>query len=201
MKVMVTENIETDLDLTNGARGEIIDIILHPDELPIVDAPVVHLKYMPAYILVKLSRTRATALEGLEANVIPIEPVTTSYQIKIQRDGKLTQKTVRRCQYPMTAAYAFTDYRSQGQTLPYVIVDIGSPPTGTLSLFNLYVALSRSSGWDTIRLLRDFKDDLFRISHDPALTAEDERLENLDKTTQKWYQRVFPRQALGLENF
>ena len=45
----------------------------------------------------------------------------------------------------MTAAYAFTDYRSQGQTIPYVIVDIGSPPTGTLSLFNLYVALSRSS--------------------------------------------------------
>ena len=42
---------------------------------------------------------------------------------------------------------------------------------------------------------------IFRTSHDPALTAEDERLENLDKTTQKWYQRVFPRQALGLENF
>ena len=33
---------------------------------------------------------------------------------------------------------------------------------------NLYVALSRSSG-----LLRDFKDDLFRASHDPALTAGD----------------------------
>ena len=41
----------------------------------------------------------------------------------------------------MTAAYTFTDYWSQGQMIPYVIVDIGSPPTGTLSLFNLYVAL------------------------------------------------------------
>jgi hypothetical protein len=66
----------------------------------------------------------------------------------------------------------------------YVIVDIGSPPTGTLSLFNLYIALSQRSGWDTIRLLQDFKDDLFRASH-----AEDERLENLDKTTKEWYQR------------
>jgi ATP-dependent exoDNAse (exonuclease V) alpha subunit len=92
----------------------------------------------------------------------------------------------------MTAAYAFTDYRSQGQTIPYVIVDIGSPPTGTLSLFNLYVALSRSSGRDSIRLLRDFKDELFRASHDPALTAEDERLETLDKITQEWYQRLIP---------
>ena len=26
MKVMITDNIETDLDITNGARGEIVDI-------------------------------------------------------------------------------------------------------------------------------------------------------------------------------
>ena len=32
MKVMVTTNVETDLDITNGARGTIVDIILHPDE-------------------------------------------------------------------------------------------------------------------------------------------------------------------------
>ena len=51
MKVMVTENIEIDLDLTNGARGEIVDIVLHPDEPPIGDEPVVHLKYMPTYRL------------------------------------------------------------------------------------------------------------------------------------------------------
>ncbi|KAJ7187076.1 hypothetical protein C8R46DRAFT_1274132, partial [Mycena filopes] len=59
MKVMVTSNLETDLDLTNGARGEIVDIILHPDEPPVGDEPIVHLQNLPAYILVKLSRTRA----------------------------------------------------------------------------------------------------------------------------------------------
>ena len=30
IKMMVTNNIETDLNITNGACGEIIDIILHP---------------------------------------------------------------------------------------------------------------------------------------------------------------------------
>ena len=30
----------------------------------------------------------------------------------------------------MTATFTFTDYCSQGQTLPYVIVDIASLPTG-----------------------------------------------------------------------
>ena len=36
---------------------------------------------------------------------------------------------------------------------------------------------------DVIRFLRDFKDELFRALHDPALMTEDERLENLDKIT------------------
>lgn len=51
----------------------------------------------------------------------------------------------------MTAACGFTDYRSQGQIIPYVIVDIRTP-TGTLSLLHLYVALSCHSGGFTIRL-------------------------------------------------
>jgi hypothetical protein len=85
------------------------------------------------------------------------------------------------------AAYAFTDYSSQGQTLPYVIINIRSPPTGTLSLFNLYVVLSRSSGRASIRLLHDFNDKLFMVSHNPGLVDEDERLEDLNIETNLWY--------------
>ncbi|KAI5984161.1 hypothetical protein EDD15DRAFT_2174792 [Pisolithus albus] len=64
----------------------------------------------------------------------------------------------------MTPAYAFTDYRSQGQTLPCVVVDIATPPSGGLNLFNVYVALSRS--------------------------AEDDRLEEENKKTQSWWSAV-----------
>ena len=188
---MVTDNIETDLDITNGARGEIVDIIFHPEEVPIGDLPGVHLQYMPSYILVKLTCTRATPLKGLQDNVIPIEPAITTYRIRIQQDkGHTIQKTVQCRQFPMTAAYAFMDYRSQEQTLPYVIINIGSPPTGTLSLFNLYVALSRSSGRASIRLLHDFDDKLFMASHNPALVDEDERLENLNIKTNIWYEHI-----------
>ena len=83
--------------------------------------------------------------------------------------------------------YAFTDYRSQGQTILYVIVDIASPPTGTLSLFNLYVALSRSAGRHSIRLLRDFDDRIFKREHDHQLINEDGRLAELDLQTRNWY--------------
>ena len=90
----------------------------------------------------------------------------------------------------MTAAYAFTDYRSQGQTIPYVLVNIASPPTGGLSLFNLYIALSQSSGRSTIRLLWDFDDEIFKATHDPELLAEDDRLEHLNELTKQWWSRI-----------
>ena len=85
-------------------------------------------------------------MEGLQDSVIPIELTITTYHIKVQQDkGHTMQKAVRWKQVPMTAAYAFTDYCSQEQTLPYVIVDIASPQTGTLSIFNLYIVLSTST--------------------------------------------------------
>ena len=153
MKVMVTQNVETDLDITNGARGTIIDIILDKDEPPLPNTNIVELVHLPAYILVQLDRTRVTQLAGLPPCVIPVAPTSKSFTITVMVDGKPQNHTVKRRQFPMTAAYAFTNYRSQGQTISHVLVDIASPPTGGLSLFNLYVALSRSSGRSTIHLL------------------------------------------------
>jgi hypothetical protein len=188
MMVMVTENVEIDLDITNGARGEIVAIILHETEPPIGEGAVVNLTRLPAYILVKLSRTKTSRLSGLDERVIPVEPTSTTYRMNMMvKEGKRRTRTVRRRQFPITAAYAFTDYRSQGQTISNVLVDIGPPPTSTLSLFNLYVALSRSSGRDTIRLLRDFDDDMLRKSHEPALLREVDRLEELNLQTEVWY--------------
>ena len=114
----------------------------------------VHLHYLPVYILVKMYRTWATHLPGLKEQVMPIEPACQTFRMVVKYfRGKAKTSTVQRRQYPMTATYAFTDYRSQGQTIPYVIVDIASPPTGGLNLFNLYVMLSCSSGRESICLL------------------------------------------------
>ena len=183
---MVTRNIATDLDITNGARGIIADIILDPDEPPLAGDSITTLKHLPCCVLVKLNRTRAARLDGLDDSVVPIFPAKSSMQITLGRK----MKTVTRLQYPITAAYCFTDYRSQGQTIPRVIVDIASPPSGKLSLFNLYVALSRSSGRETIRLLREFDDDIFLEAHEPELVLEDERLDDLDNATKIWWQKM-----------
>jgi len=107
-----------------------------------------------------------------------------------KKEGKALQCTIKCLQLPVTAGYTFTDYHSQGKTIQHVIVDIASPPTGTLNLFNLYVALSRSAGRHSIRLLRDFDDRIFKREHDQQLINEDGRLEKLDLETKNWYGRL-----------
>ncbi|KAJ7599164.1 hypothetical protein C8J56DRAFT_770715 [Mycena floridula] len=86
---------------------------------------------------------------------------------------------VTRRQYCLTAAYAFTYEKSQGQTIPYVLVDLAKLPNGYLTPFHVYVSLSRSKGSDNIRILRDFEPHLFTRHPSEALKDEDERLGRL----------------------
>ena len=48
-----------------GDRGEIVNIILYPDEPPLSSETIITLKHLPSYILVKMQRTCATQLDGL----------------------------------------------------------------------------------------------------------------------------------------
>ncbi|KAG2343167.1 hypothetical protein BDR05DRAFT_836661, partial [Suillus weaverae] len=59
MKVMVTFNIKTDLDITNRTRGKLVDIILDEQESNFsLTKAVVELEYPPAYVLIKLNCTK-----------------------------------------------------------------------------------------------------------------------------------------------
>ena len=52
------------------------------------------------------------------------------------------------------------------------------------------MALSRSAGRHSIRLLRDFDDRIFKREHDQQLINEDEQLEKLDLETKNWCGRL-----------
>jgi ATP-dependent exoDNAse (exonuclease V) alpha subunit len=184
MPCMVTMNVKTKHDLANGTRGTLADIILDPREHEIdTNSSTHHLQYPPRFILFQPDETRAANLPGLPEGVYPIEPITSNYKVVIQ--GKTT--SVERRQIPVTGGYAFTDYRSQGQTLPAVIVDLAQPPTGKLTPFGAYVALSRSKGRDTIRLLREFDDKIFTTHPSESLRVENLRLERQDQLTKEWW--------------
>jgi len=142
LELMVTMNIATEADLENGARGEIVDIVLDPREFnPHRDeeTSLTRLQYPPAMILFKPYHYTFGRLEGLLDGVIPIFPSEIKFNIPHQ--GQMI-----RCLPTIMASYAFTDYKSQGQTIECVIVDLGKPPWGALTAFNTYVALSWSQG-------------------------------------------------------
>jgi hypothetical protein len=176
-------------DVANGVQGTIEGIMLDECEWQIFtkDSQTIHLHYPPWYVLVKLLWTKAPQLEGLPPNVIPIASITKTFITTKNRE----KMTVHRTQLPLTLAYAFTDYRLQGQTLQPIYVDIASPPYGRLTPFNIYVALSRGTGQHNIQLLQDFDETLLQHHFCEHLRLEDQCLQALNKTTKKeWESRL-----------
>ncbi|KAG8720960.1 hypothetical protein FRC08_016911 [Ceratobasidium sp. 394] len=90
MEVIVTLNMDTELDVTNGMHGTIGATVLDPNEPTFNQAaPAVTLRHLPLYIHVKMSRrTRAITLPGLEPNVLPIVPASKAFQITTDKQGQ-----------------------------------------------------------------------------------------------------------------
>ncbi|KAF8803428.1 hypothetical protein BYT27DRAFT_7226051 [Phlegmacium glaucopus] len=164
MKAMVTLNIATEADVANGTRGTVHGIVLDPREGATTpdDDGCIHLRYPPSVVYFKPDMQTDICFEGIPKGIIPILPSMVSFSIDV--DGKKIK--LERRQIAIVPGYAFTDYKSQGQTMECVIVDISRPPSGKLSPFSVYVALSRSRGRKTIRILRDFDPALFM--HHPS---------------------------------
>ena len=133
------------------AWGIIKDIVLNPREqletiLPDKDGAI-RLKHPPAVVLFKPEHGTHAIFADVPAGLVPITPSTTRFTIKTDNNRV---SHIKWHQLPMTPAYAFTDYKSQGQTIEYVIIDIGDPPTGRVSPVGVYVMLSRNRGRSTI---------------------------------------------------
>ena len=183
MKTMVLQNITPHADLANGSHGIITDIILDPDEHAVPDGEnKVYLQHPPAAVLFMPNSGSDIQIPGLPKGVMPIFPSHNTFSLEEQR-----RITVHRQQLAVTPAYAFTDYKAQGQTMECVIVDLAKPPSAGLTGFSVYVALSRSRGRPTIRLLRDFDEKLFTEHPSEDLRREDMRLSALEKKTLERY--------------
>ena len=77
------------------------------------------------YVVAELSGKLPGSYEGLPPNHVSVYTVKRSYAYTFwQYDGTKIQRTFQRWQLPLTSAFAFIDYKSQGQTLKMVIVDL-----------------------------------------------------------------------------
>ncbi|KAJ3896354.1 hypothetical protein GG344DRAFT_72186 [Lentinula edodes] len=187
MRAMILANIATEADLANGTRGTVTDIVLddrEPMDHEVKDGATL-LHYPPAIVYFKPDGSTSVKLQGFPEGLLPIVPQSNKFVAAV---GDNKNRTILRHQVALTPGYAFTDLKGQGQTIEYVIVDLGRPSYGAkLDAFGAYVALSRSRGRDTIRLLRGFDEALFVTHPSPDLEVEDARLVELEEeTTVAW---------------
>lgn len=104
MKVMVTMNVKTDLDVANGSHGEIVDIMLHLEEPEHPYATTVPPAHPSACVLVKLNNGDRLQLSGLTPAVTPLHPSFQTFQVaKGRGNGKGFEVT--REQFCLTLAY------------------------------------------------------------------------------------------------
>ena len=149
--LMLTENINSTLGkhfgLVNGAIVEFYGFEEVQTNNNYITASC------PTYMLVKLLQDprAAISLPGLPTGVIPIETVKFTY---CKPHGQVSLE-----QFPVTLAYVITDYKCQGNTFRWVIVDIKTPAgfgSGPTSAISAYVQLSRATSLDRLSIMRPF---------------------------------------------
>ena len=120
----------------------------------------------PQYMLVKLlSEESIIEITGLPPNIVPIWAERFKYNPGHGRWVKLEQ-------FPVTLAYAISDYKCQGQSYDCLRVDIKKPNTGNASVMSPYVQLSRSRSLQGLSILRPFDPDDLRAPIPEELSAE-----------------------------
>lgn len=121
--------------------------------------------YPPEYMLVQVADS-SVSIPDLPSSVVPIHPV------QFTRYFKSKHSVVFR-QFPVTLAFAITDYKCQGETYSEgMIVDIKKPSFGSCSAAAPYVQLSRAQRLDRFSIMRPFDPDELRTPLSQSLREE-----------------------------
>ena len=140
MRVMLTANINIACSLSNGSQGVVVGIIFAENSAP-EDFPEVLIQFD--------TYTGTSFLPGM-TNVYPVSA--------IERGWKSGRIDYTRRMLPLVPGYAFSIHKSQGQTLPRVIIDLGDRE---FAAGLTYTALTRVRRLDN--LVFDPMPDLTRI--------------------------------------
>ena len=140
---------------------------------------------LPQYMLVRLqSKDKIIHIPGLPENVVPIWPESFKYNAGHGRWARLRQ-------FPVTLAYAITDFKCQGQTYEWLRVDIKKPQTGASSVMSPYVQLSRGQSLQRLSILRPFDPEDLRVPIPEELREELEwEVEMSERTTEIYSQTM-----------
>lgn len=133
--ILQSQNILTDLKITNGAQDFLHFIQTNVDEYGYV---------CTKYAVVEFPGSDVH-LDRLSPGCFPIKPITWTFQHEIQNtEGKSVNVSVTREQMPFQAGFACTGQVAQGQTMPSVLAYMNEGG------FAAYVAASHATCCDSL---------------------------------------------------
>ena len=210
MPVLLQENIACELGLSNGTPGIFRKLIYDEtaectsgstDNVYTSDTLFVRNAH---YALVEILKSKTNTFDDLEPHIIPIPVVEKTFTVSLEQlypdkssilkalNAKQLKTTisVKRRGLPLVPAYSITTHKSQGQTLPKIIIDLNMPP-GMVEVASAYVPLSRVKQLADIAILRDFDISALRIKPSKGQMDELSRLSVIFGETKRRYSHYF----------
>ena len=210
MPVLLRENIACELGLSNGTQGIFRELVYDPtSELTNGSDEGVFTKDTvfvrnAKYVLVEIAKSKIKKLDSLDPLIIPIPVVEKTFDVnleklysdkgsimKIFKDKKLkTTISVKRKTLPLIPAYSITTHKSQGQTLPKIVIDLNMP-SGMVEVTSAYVPLSRVQQLTDLIILQDFSISALQVKPSKGQIAELNRLAIIFEQTKTRYPQYF----------
>ena len=202
MPILLTENVATELALSNGTRGILrqlvyeespADVQFHYTNFPKTAKFITQ----PKYALVEFPQCKIDSeLAELQSKIIPIAASEQSFLFDIKdlladnmaKAAKINKRTtkisIKRKALPLIPAYSMTTHKTQGQTLEKIIIGLVMPP-GPAEVASVYVPLSRVKRLDDILIIHPFEFATLQVKPSIAQLQELKILDTVAQNTQK----------------
>jgi hypothetical protein len=171
-KVILCQNLATELGLTNGTSGTVHGLLYPPEEHVHQYEPHITLLTRPPILLFKPDHCHpvlaATLFPGMTVpGIVPIHPVEERFTVHLPGHNSVAACRITRMQLPVMGDYAMTDYKAQGRTFQRAVVDLSVGCTGAAG----YVMLSRLTSLQGLAILCPFERDVLNRPLRPDLKS------------------------------
>jgi hypothetical protein len=183
MAVFCTENLATELGVSNGSPGILVSIIYEE----------IHQRRYAISAEVDFAAYTKNDANAPHPHRILLKPITESIHFRLAQSEKTYSAT--RSQLPLIPAYTFTSHNAQGRSLDACCIDLASCPT----IQSAYVMLSRVRSLAGLCILRPFPFERIRNHISQQLRDELRRTEVKAEKTKaysreqlSWFYNVVP---------
>ena len=189
MAVFCTENLATELGISNGSPGTLVSIIYED----------IHSRRYAISADIDFRAYKNNDPNAQYPHRITLKPITKTIHFHLPNSEKTYSAT--RSQLPLIPAFAFTSHNAQGRSLSVCCIDLASCP----SIQSAYVMLSRVRTLQGLCILRPYRLDRIQNHISQELRAELERTKLKAEKTKtysreqlSWFYDVVPEGSVKL---